>query len=134
MTMAYARCGDHVLLVHGEHAPSDAEWAAYLDELSRWLATSTGLLIFTDGGGPTSAQRRGLREVAASAGDPSVPTAVVSSNRLVRGIAIAISLFAPTIRVFTPEALVTALAYVGVTAGARDEVLQKIAALRRSLE
>lgn len=132
--MAYARCGSHVLLVHGEQTPSDAEWAAYLADLARWIGDQAGLLIFTDGGGPTSAQRRALREVVQAADGADTPTAVVSSNRLVRGIVIAISLFAPRIRVFTPEALGAALAHVGVTPDERDEVMAKISALRRGLE
>jgi hypothetical protein len=132
-TFAYARRGGHMLLAHGPNPPGDAEWAEYLRDLARWLPDSVGLLIVTTGGGPTSSQRRALREVAAAVPTATTPTAVVSSSRLVRGIVIAISLFAPSIRVFAPEALADALAYVKVHPADQAEMLAQLEQLQRTL-
>lgn len=122
-----------MLLVHGPHPPGDAEWAEYLRDLASWLPGSVGLLIVTAGGGPTGSQRRALREVTAAAPDAKTPTAVVSSSRLVRGIVRAISLFAPSIRVFAPGSLPDALAYVEVDPAEQPELLARIQQLQRTL-
>lgn len=105
--------GSHIVLVNGPAPPADDEWKAYVRDVERWLPDLVGTLIVTDGGGPTSAQRRELKEVFAHHGRASVRTAVLSSSLMARGIVNALNLFNPGIRVFRPDAVTDALAYIG---------------------
>lgn len=111
-TMAYGRYEQFVILVHGRAPPADEEWQMYLRDLAHWLPELSGQLIHTTGGGPTSSQRRALRDQWPRTGPIDCRTAVVSSELLVRGIVNAINLFTPTIRSFRPEALDAALTYI----------------------
>jgi hypothetical protein len=131
--MAYARHGVHLLLVHGRDAPRDEEWSAYLADMERWLAHCVGVLITSEGGGPNSGQRRALRDLMARMTVPGAPTAVVSSSLLVRGIVIALSVFDAKIRVFKPDDLDAALAYIRVTSEQRPGLLAAADRLRRGL-
>jgi hypothetical protein len=131
--MAHARCsGGFLLLVHGDAPPGDDEWQAYLEDAARWLPTAAGQLVHTDGGGPTSLQRRALERTLAGIANP-VRTAVVSSSRLVRGIVLAIGLFNAKIRVFRPDERDAALAYLRVSAAERAFVLAEVERLRATL-
>jgi hypothetical protein len=105
--------GSHVVLVNGPAPPTDDEWKAYVRDVERWLPDLVGTMIVTDGGGPTSAQRRELKEVFSRNGRASVRTAVLSNSLMVRGIVNALNLFNPGIRVFRPDAVDEALAYIG---------------------
>lgn len=113
-TMAYCRCGtSHVVLVHGVEAPSDDEWRAYLQDLERWLPEVVGIVVVTDGGGPTSSQRRAGRELMARNRRNVIRVAVVTDSLLARGIVNALNLFNPGIRSFRPEAIKDAIAHMG---------------------
>ncbi len=132
-TMACGRIGDHVVLVHSARTPSDAEWDTYLAGGARWLADSVGLLVVSDGGGPTSAQRRALRKMLAVHGGVEIRTAVVSKSMVVRSILGAIGLFVPAIRGFTPTALDAALTHIRATATQRPALLAEVERLRSTL-
>ncbi len=110
--MAHARCGtSHVVLVHTDAAPTDSEWQAYLDDMERWHADLIGILIVTDGGGPTGPQRRLARLSKGFAGI-TVGLSVVTRDRLTRGIVIAINVFYPNIRAFHPDDIDAALVHM----------------------
>lgn len=132
-TMACGRVGDHVVLVHSARTPSDAEWDAYLAGGARWLGDSVGLLVVSDGGGPTSTQRRALREVFVSNGGANTCTAVVSKSMVVRSILGAINLFAPGVRGFAPTALDAALTHILATPTQRPALLAEVERLQRTL-
>jgi hypothetical protein len=72
-----------------------------------------GVLTFTDGAGPTAAQRADMRDFL---GGRQLRLAVVSASRLTRGIVTAISWFNPAIRVFAPAELARAYTYLDVSA------------------
>lgn len=113
-TLAYTLwSGTHIVLVNGPTTPADDEWRAYVRDVERWLPDLVGTLIVSDGGGPNSAQRRELKEAFTRHGRASVRTAVLSDSLMARGIVNALNLFNPGIRVFRPDAVGDALAYIG---------------------
>lgn len=124
-TMAFSRFGDYIVTAHTAAAPTDEEWARYLHDSAQWLPECVGFLIVTDGGGPTSRQRREL-ERTLKAVRHGARFAVVSSSLLGRGIVVAISLFNPTIRAFRPDDLAGALDYLRVPPPLRPQLLAEL--------
>ena len=132
-TMVYTRWNHAlVILVQGAATPSDAEWQAYVRDVERWLPEIERGLIISDGGGPSSSQRRMMNALLARAGRKSVRCAVVSSSLMARGIVNALNLFNPGIRVFRPEAMLDALAHVGAALDG-PAVLAEVELLRQRL-
>lgn len=132
-TLAYSRIDDALaVLVHADLAPDDAEWDAWLADLERWLPELRGLLIVTDHHGPTSGQRRRLGALLARVGPVQARTAVLSSSRLARGIVIAVNLFNPDIRAFSPADVDAAAHHIGAASGAAD-LMTEVERLRRIL-
>src|SRR5580698_8857062 len=88
------------IVVYGATNPTDEEWRAYLAMVERHGIDRTMQLIATDGGGPTSSQRRVLNEILAGR---AVPVAVVSGNARIRGTVTALSWFNRRIKAFPPS-------------------------------
>ncbi len=126
---------DGLLLgVHNANTPTDAEWTEYLNVCAEMLrrqeedGVPCRQLIVTDGGGPSLDQRRAARRVTHSRGGR---VSVVSRSAFVRFAVKALTLTNPAIRVFSPERMGEALAYLGVANAATIEPL--IAAARARL-
>lgn len=125
--MAFEAVGDLFVVVHNENPPRDDEWNAYV--ASGWSRVVDGrarFLVFTQGGGPTSLQRRRLFDVLK--GSP-VKTAVVSGNAFVRSIVIALSVFNRGVKVFKPSSIEDAYVYLGISdreSGKVSKVLRKL--------
>jgi hypothetical protein len=107
----------HVLLaLNAREFPTDAEWNHYLS-LGRRIIDETPAggdlygLAFSDGGGPTAAQRRA---VVALVGDRKLHGALVTTSRLARGIGAIFNFLQPDFRIFAPRDLRRALAQVRV--------------------
>lgn len=132
--MAFARHHNYMVVVHSARAPSDAEWDAYLRDASEWLPEIQGALIMTDGGGPTSSQRRSLKKLFEEHTRHSAFFAVISSSLLARGIVLAINLFNPYIRAFRPEDLDQALKFLRVPGPDRPSLLVMAKQLREQLD
>jgi hypothetical protein len=105
------------IVVYGATDPTDEEWGDYLKLVERHGIDRTMQLVFTQGGGPSSAQVRLLNELLA--GRP-VPVAVVSGSPRVRATVTALSWFNRRIKAFSPVALPEALAYLGIPASRTD--------------
>jgi hypothetical protein len=131
-TIAYGRCGRHVVLAHAAGNPSDAEWQLYIKDIDRWISELAGILVVTEGGALTSGQRRELNDIFARAGQKSFRVAVLSRNLLARGIVNALSLWNPGIRMFKPEAVDQALAHIGASFDG-PAVLAEVDRLRQRL-
>lgn len=132
--MRHARySGTYLLLAHGAAAPTDEEWGAYLMDAAKWMPTVTGQIVLTDGGGPTSAQRRALKELLSSIGHPPFRTAVISGSMLARGIVLAIGLFTPRIKAFHPGDPEAAFEYVHAAAFDRPGLLAELTRMRQQL-
>jgi hypothetical protein len=128
-TMRYQQLGDTMAMVHTADAPTDQEWDEMLDHHRRHRPTR--VLVFTDGGGPTTLQRGRLNDALEGR---VVKTAVVSSSQVVRGIVTALSWFNPGIRSFSPGEAPRALTYLGVAAGESAPLMQQVLKLSRELK
>lgn len=132
-TMAFARRRDYAVLVHSTRAPSDAEWGVYLQALDGWLSEIQGILVVSDGGGPTSAQRRSLKELSEKT-SREAQVAMLSPSMLARGIVLAISLFYPHIRAFRPGDPDQALTFLRVPSKERPALLALAEQLRHEID
>jgi hypothetical protein len=109
--MAYSVTDRLFIVVYGAEPPTDMEWAAYLAVVERHGVDWTMQLIWTDGGGPTTPQRRSLNHLLDGR---VVPVAVLSDSARVRGIATALSWFNRRIRAFKAKDLPGALAFLEI--------------------
>jgi hypothetical protein len=87
-------------------------------------------LIFTDGGGPSSTQRKYLNDLLAGR---TVPVAVISGSATIRGTVTALSWFNRQIRAFPPTGLRDAIAYLEIPASRTELIERETAKLRLSL-
>jgi hypothetical protein len=128
--IAVEMVGHTLVVVHGVRHPSDGDWAIYLDTLRQNWAEIRAQLIVTDGGSPTSAQRKASLEIAAGQWDRTPPTAVVTSSILARGVVTALSWFMKDrIRAFAQAELDEACEFIG--ASSENAALREAAARLR---
>lgn len=131
-TMAYARCGRaHVALVHSQRNPKDEEWSRYLADLHRWVSVVRGVLVVSEGGGPTSGQRRAMHETFRLTN--TMMTAVITESLFARGVVLAMNLWNPAIRAFSPVTIERGLDYIKVPTDERPSLLAEVARLRERL-
>lgn len=102
------------VVLHTQAAPSGRDWSAYVDLLREYGPGRVELLgiVFSDGGGPDSAQRA---EMLGVFGGQMPRTAIISSNPLVRGVTTAFSWFNANVKAFSPAAVGDAFKHLGVT-------------------
>ncbi len=118
------------IVVYGARNPSDDEWQDYLDLVEAQGIDRTMQLIFSDGGEPTSTQRRLLNELL---GGRPVPVAVVSASARVRGTVTALSWFNRRIRAFPPSGLRDALEYLEIPLSRIELIEREVTLLREEL-
>jgi hypothetical protein len=127
--IAVEMVGQTLVVVHDATHPSDADWQIYLAALRQSVSRLRAQLIVTEGGSPTSAQRRASLELGA--GRPLPATAVVTSSVLARGAVTALSWFMKDrIRAFAPNEFDEACVFIGATA--ETAVLREVAARLRA--
>ncbi len=133
------RRGSLVLLVQAPLDPTTDEWEGFLDDTSEAMAENGGrcrVLVFTAGGKPNAAMRsleRGWKESRGS------PVAVVSHDRLVRGVITVFSWFGLNIRAIRPDRLDEAFVVLELTSdeqvwvlAERDRLEEQLGVLRSS--
>jgi hypothetical protein len=111
------------ILVSGlaSEPPADEEWEAYLQAYVDMGEGERKVLVFTQGAGPTSAQRGRLHEILR--GTPQ-RTAVVTASQLGRLMTAAVSWTNPAIRAFAPERVASAFDYLGIDAPRRPQLIR----------
>lgn len=124
-----------LVAAHSEAAPTEEEWNRYVAEAraaGETLANTRGswALVMSDGGGPNGAQRKAIASVP---GIAALPTAVVSSSLLTRGMVTATAWLGKEIRAFAPEHIDRAYAYLGISPEQRTLVVHELASLRAEL-
>lgn len=119
------------VVVYGATDPTDQEWQGYLRQVELHGVDRTMQLVCTDGGEPTTSQRRALVHVM---GTRQVPVAVLSGSVRVRGTVTALSWFNPKIRAFAPTGLLEALAYLEVPVSRGELIAREIIRLRGTLD
>lgn len=103
--------GNIMVTIHTAYAPSDADWKAYLNALGSKDVESVRSIVFTDGGAPSSKQRKELNELL---GGRQVRGIVVSNSMAVRGVVTALSWFNPKIKAFAPDEFRQGLRYLEI--------------------
>jgi hypothetical protein len=139
LTLLSARLGSLVLLVQGAMDPSMEDWEKFLDHTAEAMAENDGrcrVIVFTRGGKPNAAQRarsfeRGWHNNRLS------PAAVVSDDRLVRGVITVFSWFGLNIRAVRPDRWEDAADHLALTteeqawiSGERRDLEQRLDASR----
>src|SRR4051812_6501622 len=119
-SLDFRTIGTLLVLRENLHAPTEDDWNAFLRELHglRPRMKEMRAIVFTDGGGPTTDQRKRLRDVIE--GHP-IHTAVVTDKVTVRFIISSIALFNKTIRTFSWKEVGDAYSWLGL--GAADQRL-----------
>jgi hypothetical protein len=126
-----------VYAVHDSRAPSDEDWAQYVQHCRELLAhcpdpaDATGFSI-TDGGAPNAKQRRAVIALAQEIYGQNIGgirSAVVSDSALVRSVVTAFSWHLPEIVIFSGASLDGALAHAQIGSSDLATVLADLEAL-----
>ena len=135
--MAFRRLGPLVVVVHDQQPPAAEEWARYLllgrelDQDLKGHMEQVSAIIFTDGGGPTSAQRVEFNKIVLGR---AVVSAIITESLAVRGIVGALSLFnSKGLRVFVPSDWKAAMEFARVPVERHLEILRAAVALGREV-
>jgi hypothetical protein len=122
-----------MILVHGERAPTDAEWDPYVAMLRAKWALDRPLrrvFVYGDGPGPNASQRQKLRYEPRD--DRPISTAVITHSLVARGIVTALSWFFE-IRAFSPGSIDDSFEYLEVPRSEWLMVRTAIATMRMRL-
>jgi hypothetical protein len=117
--MAFASSGNILVALHTTSAPSHEEWGEYMQALKRIDLTKGVAIAFSDGGGPSSAQRKLLNETLKGR---ALPAAVVTRDAFVRSIVRALAWFNPLLKDFSPERTADAFEYLKLTKAESETV------------
>jgi hypothetical protein len=129
--MAYKVIDRLFLVALATAEPTDDEWTTYLEVVERHGIDRTMQLIATDGGVPTSTQRRYLNDKLAGR---NVPVAVVSGSTTVRTIVTALSWFNRSIKAFPPSGFREAIAYLEIPASRTELIEREMGKLKLELD
>ena len=123
--------GRFVVTVHTHEIPNDEDWNRYMAQVHDHLPLEEQrILVVSAGGGPNGKQRKMMVDALAGA---VVPVVILTNSLLMRGAGIAVSWFNPGLKVFGPQALDSAVAYLQLTEWERAESIRLIAQLEREL-
>ena len=124
--------GRLLVLRENSRAPTDEDWAAFCDEVARLRPRLKEMraMVFTDGGGPTSDQRKRL---AAAIKGGEIQTAVITDKTMVRFIVSTIGLFNKTIRTFNTHEASDAFAWLELGGEDRSTVNEMLRDLEKSV-
>jgi hypothetical protein len=101
------------ILLHAKQPATDESWDNYLKEMARHSFTGAPqILVFSDGSGPTPAQRQRLMQSTSKIG---YLCAVVGEAAITRFIVASLALANPHTRSFYTNELPQALAYLQLT-------------------
>ena len=122
--MLWAIVGDIIVVANGQQIPTDAEWDAYLKFVGEHLASAPPrAVVFSEGGGPTPAQRRRLYDLTSNSAGR---VAVLTNSVMGRGITNAVQIASPyTYRMFARVEMADALAFLEEPAEAGERIEQE---------
>lgn len=133
-TMAFTRIRHCIIAVHGQQSPSDDEWDSYVEFAKKHVIQDVQrTLVVTEGGAPSTMQRKALVE-AIGTESKSDRVAVVTSSRIAHLAVTALRWFwNPIFRTFQPDRLGDALEYLGITEPMATEMRNAVALLRAEI-
>jgi hypothetical protein len=130
---AFRLVGPVIVAVHTVGEPSNEEWEDYIRivlHAARLFGEDMAVvrqILVTDGGGPNPAQRAAIVKATEHIrGAPSVPRAVISSSKFVRGIVTALNWLDRNVKLFTPEEVDQAIAFLGLEPAIVTEVWEQL--------
>jgi len=130
-TIAYAAAGRVMVFVGSAVPPDAAEWAAYaamLREHANRYPTMCSM-VFTGSGRPSAMQRKQVTDL----GLERAKSAVIIESAAGRGVVVLLSWFIPLMKPFSPNELVEACGYLGLSPTEQKSVLETGALLRKEL-
>lgn len=119
-----------IVLVHTKDSPTDPEWKRYCEDVATWRERVQSILVVSDGGGPNAVQRGELEQALPKF---EGKTAVVTLNRIVRGIVTAMSWFNPNIKSFSTVQLKQAFEHLGIAGSEQDPLAAEVQRLKDEL-
>lgn len=123
--------GRLVVTVHTEAVPSDEDWAEYMTGIDAYLPLEgQRVFVVSAGGGPNGVQRKMVTDALQGA---TVPVAILTNSWLMRGAAVAVRWFNPSLAVFAPEAMEQAFEHLQLTTWERRECATVTKELQRAL-
>ena len=125
---AWRQYGRFNVAVHADTAPADEDWDAVLNHYR--TERTVRVLVFTQNGAPTAAQRVRLNAVLKGR---EAAVAVLTSSALARAAGVALRWFRPEIRIFAPAEIDAALDYLGAVGGERAELARVLEELKGKL-
>lgn len=129
--MVFAWVGHVIILVQGEHPPSDEEWKLYITALkARKDLSKSKAIAVTDGGALTPTQRREVNGIVGGRG----LAVVLSTSTVVRAMVTALSWFNPLIKAFAPHEKEEAFKHLKLTPDEGAQVARTIDRLRLELK
>jgi hypothetical protein len=121
--MAFARIGNILVALHTAAPPSPEEWAEYMRALRQVDLAKLVTIVFTDGGGPNSAQRKEVNDTLKGRASPS---AVVTGNTFARSLVAALAWFNPSLRAFAPDRTSDAFEHLKLTRAESESVRTQV--------
>ena len=123
------RIGDVIVVVGAVGSPADTEWDAHVAEVTEIYQRrgSVRILVSSDGGGPTAAQRARLGKAVAA---KNVRSAVLTTSVVIRGVVTAFSWFQPGFRAFAPSDFARAATHLELSPIEAEQALALLDQLR----
>jgi hypothetical protein len=133
--MAFKIVGNLHVIVVGEKDPAPSDWDAYIHAIQASMKAGAEprqlrTLVFSDGGGPNSAQRKAVANLL---NGQATPVAIVSNSAVMRGIMTALAWFNPLARAYAPGEIGDALAFLGVPERSFDSIRDTARGLQGNL-
>lgn len=123
-TMSFRVVGNVLVIANRSEPPPESEWDALMEKLraldARGEFAQMRLLVFSEGGGPNTMQRKQFTDLLAGR---TQLTAVVTDSMVARGIVTAMSWFNPMTRAFASGHMSDALRFLQIDDAAQDAIL-----------
>ncbi|NVB37327.1 hypothetical protein G6O69_05755 [Pseudenhygromyxa sp. WMMC2535] len=102
------------VVVHTPQDPSDEDWQAYLEDVTKHAAKIKGILVYTQRTGPSASQRAASNK-AFSETNGDMKVAIMTSSRMTKGIVTALSwVVGGNIKAFSTKDFQGAVASLGL--------------------
>jgi hypothetical protein len=121
----------YAVFVHTDRPPTAADWSRVVAEY-RKVPNVKGMrvLVYSDGGAPTAAQRA---ELLSGMGLAQPRLAILTKSVIARIASKAVALFAPELRVFDANQLEAALDYLQLSSSDRTNLCSTLDSLRNAI-
>jgi hypothetical protein len=137
--IAFATLNSYVIYVGGRRPPRDDEWIELFDFVEQSGMTdgvARRCLTISEGGSPSLAQQKIMFERIHRTLEMApgyIKVAIVTPSTFARGVGLALSLLSPSFKVFRPDEMAQAYAYLGITPAFAGEIERIVQSLRATL-